>query len=111
MKVLVFGYSDNPERYSYIATELLKDYSHEVVTINPRMEEELTRIHSDYHTLTLYVNPQISEKYQEILLKSKPKRVIFNPGTENAALAKKFEALGAEIVIGCTLVMLRTGEL
>lgn len=110
MKVLVFGYSDNPDRFSYMAKEMLKDYDHDVVTINPRMEDELSKISSEYHTLTLYVNPQISDKYQDLLLKSKPKRVIFNPGTENSGLAKKFETLGAEIVIGCTLVMLRNNQ-
>lgn len=110
MKVLVFGYSENPDRYSHMAAELLKDYKHETVTINPRMEEELPKIKMDYHTLTLYVNPQISDKYQDMLLKSKPKRVIFNPGTENPELEKKFEAQGAEVVIGCTLVMLRTNQ-
>lgn len=110
MKVLVFGYSDNPDRYSYMATELLQDYKHEVITVNPRIDSELSKLSHDVHTLTLYVNPQVSEKFQDKLLKIKPKRVIFNPGTENSDLAKKFETLGAEIVIGCTLVMLRTSQ-
>lgn len=110
MKVLVFGYSENPERYSHMAAELLKDYKHETITINPRQEEDLKKINTDYHTLTMYVNPTISDKYQDILLKSKPKRVIFNPGTENPILQKKFETIGTEVVIGCTLVMLRTNQ-
>lgn len=110
MKVLVFGYSENPDRYSHMATELLKDYKHETITINPRQEEDLKKINTDYHTLTMYVNPTISDKYQDILLKSKPKRVIFNPGTENPVLQKKFETMGVEVVIGCTLVMLRTNQ-
>ncbi len=110
MKVLVFGYSESPDRYSNMAANLLQDYKHETVTINPRHEEELQKINTDYHTLTLYVNPTISDKYQDILLKSKPKRVIFNPGTENPGLQKKFETLGCEVVIGCTLVMLRTNQ-
>lgn len=110
MKVLVFGYSENPDRYSHMASELLKDYGHEVIALNPRHEEEFSKINTEYHTLTLYVNPHISDKYQEMLLKSKPKRVIFNPGTENSDLEKKFESLGAEVVIGCTLVMLRTNQ-
>ena len=110
MKVLVFGYSDNPDRFSYVATELLKNYKHEVVTVNPRNEDEFSKISSDVHTLTMYVNPQVSDKFQDTLLKMKPKRVIFNPGTENSSLAKKFETLGAEIVIGCTLIMLRSNE-
>ena len=110
MKVLVFGYSDSPDRYSYMAANLLKDYKHEVVTINPRMDDELSKINTSYDTLTLYVNPAVSDKFQNILLQSRPKRVIFNPGTENSDLQKKFEALGTEVVIGCTLVMLRTNQ-
>jgi uncharacterized protein len=110
MRTLVFGYSDSPERYSNMAAHLLADYKHETVTVNPRHEEEFEKIKGEFHTLTLYVNPTISEKYQDLLLKVKPKRVIFNPGTENPDLEKKFEVLGAEVVIGCTLVMLRTNQ-
>lgn len=110
MKVLVFGYSDDSERYSNMAACLLEEYKHEVVTINPRLEDELSRINSQYDTLTLYVNPTVSDKFAEILLKSKPRRVIFNPGTENSNLQKKFEALGTQVIIGCTLVMLKTNQ-
>ena len=110
MKVLVFGYSENPDRYSYMAARLLEDYKHEVTTINPRQDAELLRATEGFHTLTLYVSPAISDKYQDLLLKTKPKRVIFNPGTENENLMKKFQTLGAEVVTGCTLVMLRTNQ-
>lgn len=114
MKTLVFGYSESPERYSNMAAHLLADYKHEVITINPRQERDLEKMQEssteDIHTLTLYVNPTVSEKYQDILLKLKPKRVIFNPGTESASLEEKFEAQGSEVVIGCTLVMLRTQQ-
>lgn len=93
-----------------MAAKLLSEYKHEVITINPRHAEDLEKIKTDYHTLTLYVNPQHSDKFQDILLNSRPKRVIFNPGTENPSLQKKFEAEGVEVVIGCTLVMLRTNQ-
>ncbi len=110
MKVLVFGYSDSADRFSNKAAKMLQDYEHEVITINPRQEEEMDRINTSYDTLTLYVNPVVGDKFADVLLKSMPKRVIFNPGTENSNLQKKFEAQGAEVVIGCTLVMLRSGE-
>lgn len=110
MRVLVFGYSDNPDRYSYMAAELLKEYGHDTTTVNPRLEEEFSKMTPDFHTLTLYVNPALSDKFQDLLLRIRPKRVIFNPGTENSNLAKKFESLGAEVVFGCTLVMLRTNQ-
>lgn len=110
MKVMVFGYSDSPDRYSYKAHQLLQDYKHESIAINPRQESDLQKMNQDIHTLTLYVNPAVSAKFQDELLKLKPKRVIFNPGTENPVLQEKFEKAGTEVVTGCTLVMLRTGQ-
>lgn len=110
MRVLVFGYSESPERYSNMAARLLTDYHHEVITVNPRHEDELLRLNTKVDTLTLYVNPQVSDKFQELLLRLKPKRVIFNPNTENSALQMKFQAQGAEVVVGCTLVMLKTDQ-
>jgi predicted CoA-binding protein len=110
MKVIIFGYSENSDRYSNMAVKLLEKYKHEVITINPRHENELSRINTDYDTLSLYVGPQVGDKFTDLLLNSKPKRVIFNPGTENDKLIKKFELIGVEVVIGCTLVMLRTNQ-
>lgn len=110
MKTMVFGYSDSPDRYSYMAHELLKSYGHESLPVNPRHEVEIKDLAKDVHTLTLYVNPTVSAKFQDLLVGLHPKRVIFNPGTESPELQKKFEQNGAEVVIGCTLVMLRTGQ-
>lgn len=110
MKVVVFGFSENPDRYSYMAAQLLKDYGHEVITINPRELDELEKIKTSFHTLTLYVNSQISSKYEDLLIHSKAKRVIFNPGTENEDLELKCRQQGMEVVHGCTLVMLRTNQ-
>jgi len=38
-----------------------------------------------------------------------PKRIIFNPGTENQELKKLAEAQGIECLEACTLVMLSVG--
>ena len=108
-KVLVFGYSDNPERYSYLAYNLLVDFNHEAIKFNPR-EDSLDKINFSFDTLTLYVGPAISDKWTAEIVKLNFKRIIFNPGSENENLAKILEAQGVEVVIGCTLVMLRTGQ-
>lgn len=112
MKTLVFGFSESPDRYSHMAYNLLREFQHETVAINPRIELDLQKLEKqqDVHTLTLYVNPAVSAKFEQNLLNLKPKRVIFNPGTESSSLQEKFRQQGAEVVIGCTLVMLRTGQ-
>ncbi len=107
--VLVFGYSDNPERYSYMAYNLLKDFGHNPVAFNPRVDDP-KKLGKKFDTVTLYVSPAISDKFEEVLLNLDFKRIIFNPGTENSRLIDLFSKRGVDVVIGCTLVMLRTDQ-
>lgn len=110
MKVIVLGYSDDESRYSNIATKLLKEYKHEVVTVNPRFSDELAKLKTNAHTVTLYVGTNNILKFKDDILGVHPQRVIFNPGTENDELIKILEEKGIEVVIGCTLVMLKTNQ-
>ena len=65
---------------------------------------------ADVDTLTLYIGPQRQPEWYDYLLGLKPKRIVFNPGTEN----EEFEALarkqGIETLEACTLVMLRSRQ-
>lgn len=108
--VLVFGYSENTERYSNMAFKLLGDFGHKVVAFNPRVDDPLKLENKLFHTLSLYVNESISNKFENIILALNFKRIIFNPGSENSALEKKLLEKGVEVVHGCTLVMLRTDQ-
>ncbi|RPJ79106.1 MAG: CoA-binding protein [Alphaproteobacteria bacterium] len=108
-KVIVFGYSDNPERYSNMAYNLLKEFDHDAIKFNPR-EQALSDLPKSCDTLTLYVSEAISNKFRDVILGLQFKRVSFNPGTENAKLEKILIERGVEVVHGCTLVMLRTDQ-
>jgi uncharacterized protein len=116
-KTLVLGASDNPSRYSYLAIRRLSAHQHPVVAIGRKPGEvsgipirTATEEMSDVDTVTLYLNPQNQKPYYDYILHLKPKRIIFNPGTENEELIEKAEAAGIEPVIACTLVMLSTGQ-
>lgn len=61
-------------------------------------------------TVTMYVGPEASQAMSEALIRLQPRRVIFNPGAENAALAEQLEKNGIEALEACTLVLLRTGQ-
>ena len=65
---------------------------------------------SDVDTITLYIGPDHQPEWYNYLIGLKPRRIIFNPGTEN----REFEQLaiknGIEPIEACTLVMLRTGQ-
>lgn len=115
-KTLVLGASTNKTRYSYIATQRLKNYGHEVVPIGIR-DGEIEGIEiqngtpdvAGVDTITLYLNPQRQEAYYDYILNLKPKRVIFNPGTENPTLMRLAREQGIETEAACTLVLLSNG--
>lgn len=61
---------------------------------------------SEVDTVTLYIGPKHQPEYYDWLLRVAPRRIIFNPGTENPELMRLAKANGIETVTGCTLVML-----
>ena len=118
MRVAVLGASDDPERYSYKAVLRLKEAGHTVYPVHPKLKtvdgepvfSSLKDIPEPIHTLTLYVSGDISSKMETEILASKPGRIIFNPGAENAALMAKAAAQGIRTLEACTLVLLSTGQ-
>ena len=61
-------------------------------------------------TVTVYLKPEHAFPLAADLARLKPRRVIFNPGTEHPALKQQLEEKGVEVVENCTLVLLRTGQ-
>jgi len=120
-RVAIIGASDNPERYSYLALQLLDEMGHTPIPIHPRLErinrfpvvaslQELVDSREQVDTVTMYVGAKISNGMGPELIALHPRRVIFNPGAENPLLQKELEAAGIETVAACTLVLLRTGQ-
>lgn len=116
-KTLVLGASENPARYSYLALKRLLAHGHEVVAIGKKKGKvanvdiitELPAM-DDIHTITLYLNPANQKQYYDYIVSLKPRRVIFNPGTENEELERKLAQRGTNTLEACTLVMLSTGQ-
>lgn len=116
-KTLVFGASENPTRYSYKAIQLLTEHKHQVVAIS-RKEGMVSGIqfdttylpYQDIDTVTLYINPTHQEAIYEYIISLQPKRVIFNPDTENLAFSALLNENGIVTENACTLVLLRTGQ-
>lgn len=116
-KTLVLGASENPSRYSYLAINRLLQHKHPVVAIGKRkgkvQDVDITTEQpemNDIDTVTLYLNPTNQKPYYDYILSLHPKRIIFNPGTENPELEKMAEEKGIEPIEACTLVMLGTGQ-
>lgn len=116
-KTLVLGASENPSRYSYMAINKLLVYKHPIVAIGKRSGDvagiPITTDRpemDDIDTITLYLNPGNQKEYYDYILSLNPKRVIFNPGTENDELEDLLRAKDIEAKEACTLVMLGTGQ-
>jgi predicted CoA-binding protein len=96
----------------------LLEHGHRVIPVHPAIEEieqlpvvhALEQIGAPVDTLTVYLSPAISTPLQADLLKLKPARVIFNPGTENPELKQALECDGIAVEEACTLVLLNTGQ-
>jgi predicted CoA-binding protein len=116
-KTLVLGASDNPSRYSYLAILRLRKLGHPVVAVGKKyarvedvaIENEKTEF-DNIHTVTLYLNPVLQQNYYEYILSLKPKRIIFNPGTENEELESLATRHQIKAIEACTLVLLSTGQ-
>ncbi len=118
-KTLVIGASLKTKRYSNKAIKKLVANNIETKAIGLRKGEvsgvviETEKIlFKDIDTVTLYLNPNNQKEYYDYILQLKPKRVIFNPGTENMEFMQKLKENGIEIdvEIACTLVLLSTGQ-
>ena len=114
---LVLGASENAERYSYRAVEFLTNQHHPVYAVGRKSGQIkdvpiVTSISSDWtiDTVTLYLNPTLQEAYYDAILALRPRRIIFNPGTENPVFAEKAQLAGIVTQEACTLVLLQTGQ-
>ena len=111
------GASLKADRYSNFVIKRLQSYEFEVVAFGLKpgdvsgvaIETKLLPF-EDIHTVTLYLNSKRQEQYYNYIISLKPKRVIFNPGTENTELFKILEENNIEYEVACTLVLLSTNQ-
>jgi predicted CoA-binding protein len=116
-KTLVIGASENPQRYSFLAINRLKQHNHPVVAIGRKKAsvagidiETEKKPFTDVDTVTLYLNPGNQKEYYEYILSLRPKRLIFNPGAENEELFNLAKSSGIKPLEACTLVLLSTNQ-
>lgn len=119
IKTLIVGATPNPSRYAYVAAGMYEDKGYEFIPIGIKKGEvygkEILDLRSkpnlkDIHTITLYIGPDHQGEWMDYLLSLHPKRIIFNPGTENPEFFQMAKAQGVEVVPACNLVMLSINQ-
>lgn len=116
-KTLVLGASTKPDRYAYKAINMLTQKGQTVVAIGQNAGEVAgVKIHTkaipvkNIDTVSLYLNPVRQREYYNYIIEAQPKRVIFNPGTENPELYQLLELNDIKAEVACTLVLLATNQ-
>ncbi|MBC7654767.1 MAG: CoA-binding protein [Oligoflexus sp.] len=116
-KTLILGASTDPSRYAYMAACRLVIKGHPIVNVGMKKGEVAEQtiekpeiIHNDIDTITMYVGPQNQKNLYDYVIKTNPKRIIFNPGSENSELERLANKNGIETIKACTLVMLSTNQ-
>lgn len=116
--VAILGASNKTDRYAYKALVMLREYGHSVIPINPVLDtiesvpvvKSIDDIDVPVSTLTLYMRPEHYMPQIQDIVKLKPGRVIFNPGTESDEALATLKNAGINGIYACTLVLLRTGQ-
>lgn len=117
--VAVIGASPKEDRYSNKAIRMLAEHDHNPIPVAPKHEtiegrkvyHNLSDVPETLDTVTLYLGPKRqTDDILEQIIKAAPKRVIFNPDTENKEAAEKLKNAGIDVVKACTLVLLKTNQ-
>lgn len=116
-KTLVLGATTKPDRYAYKAINALVQKGHTVLAIGQNTGEVAgVKIYTkaipvkNIDTVTLYLNPSRQLDYYNYIIEAQPKRVVFNPGTENPELYQLLELNNIKAEVACTLVLLATNQ-
>lgn len=118
-RTVLIGAAPNPSRYAYLAANMLKEYNHDTVLLGIKKGDingnQILDIRKKppiegVDTITLYIGPHRQPEWYDYLLSLKPRRIIFNPGTENEEFQNLAEQQGVEVLEACTLVLLRSRQ-
>jgi len=114
---LVFGASLKPDRYSNLVVRRLSKngentfaFGHKTgwigdVQVKTNLDELPT-----IDIVTLYLNPSRQTQYYDMIIALQPKKVIFNPGTENIEFYGLLQENQISVEVACTLVLLSTNQ-
>ncbi|MBS1950911.1 MAG: putative CoA-binding protein [Cytophagales bacterium] len=118
-KTVIIGATTNSGRYAFLAAEKLQQSGFEFIPVGIKkgtvfgkeiLDLRQKPVIDNVHTITLYINPTNQMEWYSYLLSLNPKRVIFNPGTENPEFEKILSDKNIEAIEACTLVLLASHQ-
>ncbi len=116
-KTLIIGATTNPDRYSNLVIHRLRAKGYPVLAIGNKsgsvagveiLNEKIPM--KNVHTVSLYLNAQKQPEYYDYIVSLKPKRVIFNPGTENPEFSSILLENDIEVDEACSMILLASNQ-
>jgi predicted CoA-binding protein len=115
---LLLGASTNTARTSYRALNLLHAHGYPVYAVGRTegqigpiaIHTDLSQLNEPVDTLTMYLNAANQRPWYDDILRLNPRRIVFNPGSENPELESLAQAAGIFTERACTLVLLSTNR-
>lgn len=118
--ILILGSISNTATPSYLASKYFfnKGFNVFALSSNNILSKELRIIdekldpnykQSSIDIISIFVNPKKQIKYYKFILSLHPKRIIFNPGTENDELILLAKSKNIEVIKGCSISLFVNG--
>ena len=110
--IAIIGASSNREKYGNKAVRAYRDQGYTVYPVNPRAGSieglkcyvSLLDIPGPVEMASVYLPPALTYQVLDELKQKGVQTVFLNPGTENAHVIEKAQALGLNIVQACSIV-------
>jgi predicted CoA-binding protein len=118
--VVVLGASSNPNRTSYLAAKLLMQKGRPVFAYGNKKgkigqlaisDSIPNNYNQEVDTISIFLKPEQQIDYYNYILQSNPKKLIFNPGSENPELEALVKLKKTEVVTNCTIALTVMGIL
>lgn len=118
-KTVILGASPEQSRYAYVAARMMHEQDIPFVPVGIKTGEvfgnkilDLKEKPSidDVDTITMYISAKNQQEWYDYILSLKPRRIVFNPGTQNSELSALAKENQIATVSACSLVMLSSGQ-
>ncbi|MGM0612939.1 MAG: CoA-binding protein [Bacteroidota bacterium] len=116
-KTIVLGVSPDPKKRAHRVCKKLMEKGHTIVPLGIR-EGKVNNIPiitntnnpQKAHTIVIFLRASRQKAWLSYILASNPKRIIFNPGSENPELVEIAKEREIDVLYGCTLLMLSSNR-
>lgn len=113
----VIGVTPNQNRYAFKAVTKLCEHKYPVTALGFRTGDvacdsiitDWPKTIENLKVVSMYIGPARQPEFYDYIIELNPKKIIFNPGTENHEFYKMLDSVGIEYEEACTLVLLSTG--